>query len=78
MPVQFYIITGVCIAVMAYSAFYIGDEDKRSRALARAGLVVGASVLFVSSMFYFSILIAVLIVVLPVALIVMFFQGFFS
>ncbi|MBD3663551.1 hypothetical protein [Sulfitobacter aestuariivivens] len=68
MPTEFYIIAGVCFAVMALSAFYLGDENKTTRAFARVGIVTGGSFLFVATMYFGAILIAVLIVMLPVCL----------
>ena len=78
MPIEFYIICGACLGVMGLSAFYLGDENRNVRGFARVGVVLGGTTLFLSAMFYFSIMIAVLIVILPVVLIVAFFQGIFS
>ena len=77
MPVEAYAIIGVCIAVMAFSAFYLGDENKNTRAMARVGVVSGGAVLFVSTMYYLTILAAVLIICLPIVLIVAWFNGAF-
>ena len=78
MPTEFYIVVGVCLAVMGFSAFYLGAPDWRLKGAARAGLAVSAAGLFVFTMTYLSIFVAVLIVILPVFLIVAFFTDLFS
>jgi len=77
MPVEFYIIIGVSIAVMAFSAFYLGDENKNTRRLARVGIVLGGTSLFVATLFYAAIFAAVLVVVLPIVVIVAWWNGAF-
>ena len=77
MPIEAYAIIGGCIALMGFSAFYLGDENKSTRALARVGVVTGGAGLFVSTMFYVAIFAAVLIICLPIALVVAWFNGAF-
>ena len=78
LPIQFYLLAGACIVVMGFSAFYLGSEDARARAFARLGVTVGGAALFVGTMAYLSVFVAVLIVLLPVLLIVAFFTDLFS
>ncbi|SIS70608.1 hypothetical protein SAMN05421759_102505 [Roseivivax lentus] len=68
MPPEFYVIAFVLVVVMGLSAFYLGDDRRNVRDLSRVDLVVGGAGLFVATMYYVSILIAVLIVCLPIAL----------
>ena len=77
MPIQFYAIIGVCIVVMGFSAFYLGDENRSTRAFARMGLVLGGSALFVSTLYYMTILAAVLVVFIPIALFMAWWNGIF-
>ena len=77
MPTEFYIIVGVCVAVMGLSAFYLGDDNKRTRAFARVGLVAGGAGLFTSTLYYTAIFAAVLVVMLPVILIMVWWNGLF-
>ena len=77
MPTEFYIIVGVCVAVMGLSAFYLGDDDKRIRGFARVGLVVGGAGLFTSTLYYMAIFAAVLVVMIPIALIAAWWNGLF-
>ncbi|AXI42817.1 hypothetical protein [Sulfitobacter sp. SK011] len=77
MPTEFYLIIGGCVAVMGLSAFYLGDENKSTRALARVGIVMGGSGLFVATLFYAAIFAAVLIVMLPILLIAAWWNGAF-
>jgi hypothetical protein len=77
MPLIFYVSIGTCIAIMALSAWYLGDEDKRIRASARVGIVVGGSTLLVVSFFFSAIFMAVLIVIIPIALISAWWNGAF-
>lgn len=77
MPTEFYIIAGVCVAVMGLSAFYLGDDDKRTRAFARVGLVVGGAGLFTSSLYFTAIFAVVLMIMLPIALIAAWWNGLF-
>ncbi len=78
LPTEYYVIVGVCIAIMGFCAFYLGSPDWRVKAGARAGLTVSAASLFVFTMTYLSVFVAVLIVVLPFVLIVAFFTDLFS
>ena len=75
MPNEFYVILGLCVAVMGVSAWFTGEKDRRRRNFARVGLVLGGAGLFVSTMLYTSILIAALIVALPLALIAAWWSG---
>lgn len=77
MPIEFYIIVGVCVAMMGLSAFYLGDDDKRTRGFARVGLVVGGAGLFTSTLYYMAIFAAVLVVMIPIALIAAWWNGLF-
>ena len=77
LPFAFYAIIFGCIVVMGISAFHLRDESKTVAGFARVGLVVGGAGLFVSTMFYASILVAALIVMLPVALVVAWWNGAF-
>ncbi len=77
MPTEYYIIAGVCFAVMAFSAFYLGDDNKNTRGFARVGVVAGGAGLFMSTMYYGAILLAVLIVMLPFCLIAAWWSGLF-
>lgn len=77
MPLIFYVSIGTCIAIMALSAWYLGDEDKWIRASARVGLVVGSSTLLVVSFYFAAIFMAVLIVIIPIALISAWWNGAF-
>ena len=78
LPIEFYLMTGACIVVMGFSAFYLGSENSQARAFARLGVVVGGAGLFVGTMAYLSVFVAVLIVVLPIALIIGFFSNIFG
>ncbi len=77
MPTEYYIIAGICFAVMAFSAFYLGDENKNTRAFARVGLVTGGTGLFLTTMYYGAIFLAVMVVFLPVALFLAWWNGAF-
>jgi hypothetical protein len=77
MPVEFYVILGLCVAVMGFSAFYLGDEDRTTRGFARVGLVLGGSALFVSVLYYMTILAALLVVCIPIALVMAWWNGLF-
>ena len=77
MPTEFYIVVGVCLAVVGLSAFYLGVHDWRVKGTARASSAVSAADLFVFKMTYLSIFMAVLIVILPVFLIGAFFTDLF-
>ena len=77
MPLIFYVSIGTCIAIMALSAWYLGDEDKRIRASARVGIVVGGSTLLVVSFYFAAIFMAVLIVIIPIALVSAWWNGAF-
>ena len=78
LPIEFYLLTGACIVLMGFSAFYLGSKNDLARAFARLGVVVGGAGLFVGTMAYLSVFVAVLIVMLPVVLIVGFFSGIFG
>ena len=78
LPFEFYLMTGACIVLMGFSAFYLGSTDARARAFARLGVTVGGAAVFVGTMAYLSVFMAVLIVVLPVVLIIAFFTDIFS
>ena len=78
LPLEFYLMAGACIVVMGFSAFYLGSESASARAFARLGVVVGGASLFVGTMAYLSVFVAVLIVLLPAALIIAFFTDLFS
>lgn len=77
MPTEYYIIAGISFAVMAFSAFYLGDENKNTRGFARVGLVAGGTGLFMSTMYYGAIFLAVLVVMLPIFLIGAWWNGLF-
>lgn len=77
MPVEFYVIVAVCVVVMGLSAFYLGDENRKTQALARVGLVVGGAALFVSVLYYMTILAAVLVILIPIALITAWWKDLF-
>ena len=77
MPVEFYVIVGVCVAVMGLSAFYLGDENRTTRGLARVGLVIGGATLFVSVLYYMTILAAVLVILIPIALVAAWWKDLF-
>ena len=78
LPIEFYLMAGACIVLMGFSAFYLGSEDARARAFARLGVTVGGAALFVGTMAYLSVFVAVLIVILPVLLIIAFFTDLFG
>ncbi len=78
MPTEFYVIAGICVAMMGLSAFYLGDENRSIQALARVGLVVGGAGLFVATLYYVALLAAVLVVFLPVAIVIAWWNGLFD
>lgn len=77
LPIGAYVIFGLCVALMGFSAFYLGDKSAGTRGFARVGIVLGGTGLFLSALYYFSIMLAVLIVLMPVFLIVAWFQDIF-
>ena len=77
MPTEYYFIAGVSFAAMALSAFYLGDENRRTRGFARVGIVTGGTGLFMSTLYYGAIFLAVLVVLLPVALVMAWWNGLF-
>ncbi|WP_415920873.1 hypothetical protein [Tateyamaria sp. SN6-1] len=73
LPLQFWLLTGACVLFMMVAAFFLGAPLWWQRGLARAALVAGGAGLFVGTMAYLSVFVAVLVVALPLALIVFFF-----
>ncbi len=78
LPLEFWVLAGVMVAIMAGSAFFMGAPLWWQRGLARAGLVVAGSGLFVATMTYVSLIAAVVVICLPVILIFAFFTNLFE
>ncbi len=77
MPFEVYAIFFGWIVLMGVSAFFLRDENRTIARLAQVGLVVGGAGLFVSGLYFASILVAVLIVMLPVILVIAWWNGAF-
>ncbi|MEM1432171.1 MAG: hypothetical protein AAGG09_22155 [Pseudomonadota bacterium] len=75
MPVEYWMILAVCIGVMALSAWFLGDENRQVRNLSRVGLVVSGTAAFVATIYFGAILVAVLVVMLPIALFLAWWNG---
>ncbi len=75
MPMQYWLILAPCVGVMLLSAWFLGDEDRRTRNLARVGLVASGTAVFVATIYFGAILVAVLVVMLPVALFLAWWNG---
>ncbi|MEM9249633.1 MAG: hypothetical protein AAGB05_13175 [Pseudomonadota bacterium] len=75
MPMQFWLIVAPCIAVMAFSAWFLGDENRQTRNMARVGLVLSGTAAFMATIYFGAILVAVLVVALPVALFLAWWNG---
>jgi hypothetical protein len=78
MPPEFWIIVAVCVGIMLVSAWFLGEEDRRIRNLSRMGLVLGGTGIFVATIYHAAILAAALVVLLPVALAVAWWNGLWS
>ncbi|MEM9428498.1 MAG: hypothetical protein AAGA32_03270 [Pseudomonadota bacterium] len=78
MSIEFVVVLAVGIVIMAVSAWFLGADTPRIRASARVGLVLGGTAVFLASLLYASILVAVLVILLPVALVVAWWSGLWS